>query len=255
MGYPNVAMRRRPSSVLGTILVVGACCLGGCSSSNAAASGGKTDDVSVVRHVDRVTLPPSMPLAGARCKDGHCACRAAEDEPEKRPPAEGQKRLEIRMSADGGDALLDAPGLGRLTSSGPQEACFYLDVPAGGTQSFTFTVVADRADRGVGPHLAVTEYGPAGPYWYRTLAITCAGANARCDRNGADAWGRGLATRKRGRLDPCGSMVVTGLKWETSGSEAERNGGFFRDFIVRFDVEAKKFATKFAPGSTECVPK
>jgi hypothetical protein len=231
------------------------CCLAGCSSSSAAGAGGKSDDISVVRHVDRVTPPPSIPLAGSRCTEGHCTCRTGDGEPEKTPPAEGKKRLEIRMSADGGEALLDAAGLGRLNAHGPQEACFYVDVTAGSTQSFTFTVVADSAQRGVGPHLAVAEYGPAGPYWYKTLDITCAGANAHCDRNGADAWGRGLATRKRGRLDPCGSMVVTGLGWETSGSEADRNGGFFRDFIVRFDIEAKKFATKFAPGSTECVPK
>ena len=205
--------------------------------------------------MDRVTAPAAMPLASARCTGGHCTCRTTDDEPEKTPPPEGQKRLELRLSADGGEAILDAPGLGRVTTTGAQEACYYVDVAAGSTQGFTFTVVADKADRGVAPHLTVTEYGPAGPYWYKTLAVTCAGADARCDRNGADAWGRGLATRKRGRLDPCGSMVVTGLKWETSGSEADRNGGFFRDFIVRFDVEAKKFATKFAPGSTECVPK
>ena len=36
---------------------------------------------------------------------------------------------------------------------------------------------------------------------------------------------------------------------------ALENSGFFRDFTVTFEMEVKKFATQFAPGSTECVPK
>lgn len=231
----------------------------GCSSSGAAAgrpgaAGSGSDEISTVQHVDRVT-PPPMTLAGARCSGGHCSCRGTDDEPEKTPPADGQKRLELRLAVDGGQATLASPTLGQVTASGPQDACFYVDVPAGSTHSFTFTAVPSRPDRGMGPRLTITEYGPKGPHWYKTLAVTCAGANARCDRDGADAWGRGLSTRKRGRLDPCGSMVVTGLKWDTSGSVAGRDGGFFRDFMVTFDMEAKKFAPQFAPGSTECLPK
>jgi hypothetical protein len=227
----------------------------GCASSSGSAGGSPpADDISTVQHVDRVTSPP-MALAGARCANGRCSCRGTDDETEKTPPAEGQKRLELRLAADGGHATLESPTLGRVAAAGPQDLCFYVDVAAGSTQSFTFTAVPDRPERGVGPRLTVTEYGPKGPHWYKTLLVTCAGANARCDRAGADAWGRGLADRKRGRVDPCGSMVITGLKWDTSGSEAGRDGGFFRDFVVTFDLEAKKFATQFAPGSTECLPK
>ena len=75
------------------------------------------------------------------------------------------------------------------------------------------------------------------------------------DRNAADAWGDFVKKRKRGRLDPCGSGVVTKLAWDTSGSEAAREGGLYRDFSVAFTMEIKKFPTQFAPGSTECVPK
>jgi hypothetical protein len=264
MRYPIVAMRLRPlpllpaAAALGGALTLGSCAGSGAAGAAAGASSGSasagSDDITTVQHVDRVT-PPPMALAGARCSDGHCSCRGSEDEPEKTPPAPGQKRLELRLTADGGQATLESPTVGRVAVAGPREACFYLDVPAGSTQSFTFSAVADRPERGVGPRLTVAEYGPKGPYWYKTLAVTCAGANARCDREGAEAWGRGLSTRKRGRIDPCGSMVVTGLKWDTSGSEAGRDGGFFRDFVVRFELEAKKFPTQFAPGSTECVPK
>jgi len=49
--------------------------------------------------------------------------------------------------------------------------------------------------------------------------------------------------------------VRTRLGWETSGGTGDREGGFFRDFTVSFEMEVKRFATQFAPGSTECVPK
>jgi hypothetical protein len=115
---------------------------------------------------------------------------------------------------------------------------------------------ANRPERGFTPRLTVSEYGPAGPYWYEIFALECAGVSGRCDRAGADAWGARLARdRKRGRNDPCGSLVVTGLAWETTGGQAERDSGYYRDFVVRFDIEVKKFTTQFAPHSTECVPK
>jgi hypothetical protein len=87
------------------------------------------------------------------------------------------------------------------------------------------------------------------------VEVPGAEAGVGADRAGADAWSDSLKDRQRGRLDPCGSMVITGLGWDTSGGEHSRDGGFYRDFNVRFDLEAKKFATKFAPGSVECVPK
>jgi hypothetical protein len=165
------------------------------------------------------------------------------------------KRLELRLSADGGDAALESPALGRFTASGIRETCYYVDVVAGAKNTFSFASQAASARVGVTPRLTVSEYGPEGSWWYEVLTIECVGAGGRCDRQGADAWSRSLKDRKRGRNDPCGSMVVTGLAWDTSGGEADRDGGLYRDFSARFDIEAKKFQTKFAPGSPECVPK
>jgi hypothetical protein len=212
-----------------------------------------------VRHVDRVVggAASTVPLAGARCKGrtGSCACRQPGDDQETEPPAEGKKRLEIRLASDGGSASLDG-GLGHFQTMGPQEACFYVDVPAGQTHDVAFVARADRTDAGVAPRLRLFEYGPKGPYWYAILDVECKGQQGRCDRQGADAWAaRNLKDRKRGRLDPCGSGVVTKLSWDTAGGQPDRDGGFFSDLTVRFALEVKKFATQFAPGSTECVPK
>ena len=62
-------------------------------------------------------------------------------------------------------------------------------------------------------------------------------------------------TRKRGRVDPCGSTVFSHLVWDTSGGTGDRELGLFSDFTVKFTMEVKRFATQFRPGSTECVPK
>ena len=82
-----------------------------------------------------------------------------------------------------------------------------------------------------------------------------AGPGGRCNREAADAWGAEVKKRKRGRIDPCGSAVVTHLRWDTTGGTGEREMGLFRDFNVHFALEVKKFATQFRPGATECVPK
>jgi hypothetical protein len=107
----------------------------------------------------------------------------------------------------------------------------------------------------VGPTLDIAEYGPKGPYWYEIVNVRCDGPGGKCTRDAADAWAVELRSRKRGRLDPCGSAVITGLKWETSGGASVREAGLFRDLTVTFTMEVKKFATQFAPGATECVPK
>jgi hypothetical protein len=229
-----------------------------CASAAARDSGG---DVAVVRHVDRVAAASaSVPLAGARCRGsgGSCVCRTpgANDE-ETEPPADGRKRFELRLSADGGLATVESATLGRFQAQGPREVCFYFDVPAGTSAAdASFVARADRPQEGVAPHLRLAEYGPKGPWWYDIMAIDCVGQQGRCNRQGVDTWSaRTVRQRKRGRLEACGSAVVSGLAWETSGGQADRDGGLYRDLTIRFGLEVKKFATQFAPGSTECVPK
>jgi len=247
----------RPGFPTRVIAVVIAAAVPACASGEArqAAAG----DVAVIRHVDHVeNASASVPLAGARCRGrtSSCVCRVNVDEAETDPPPQGQKRFEIRLSADGGTASLESASLGRFQAAGPQEACFYLDVPAGSSSDLAFVARADRPQNGVAPRLRVAEYGPKGPWWYEVMAVDCIGQQGRCDRQGVDTWSaRTVKERKRGRMEPCGSAVVSGLAWETSGGQAERDGGLFRDLTVRLTMEVKKFATQFAPGSTECIPK
>ena len=214
-----------------------------------------------------VAAASTVTLAGARCAGGTCKCREpGQDDAETEPPGPGSKRFEIRISAAGGTAALDLSELGTVATgaatSTPADSesivkttCAYVDVPAGSTHQGQFVALEATAGHGVAPRLAIAEYGPSGPYWYDILSVSCEGSQGRCDRQAADAWGVAARNRKRGRIEPCGSAVVTKLAWESSGGQAERDGGLFRDFSARFTMEVKKFATQFAPGSSECVPK
>jgi hypothetical protein len=211
-----------------------------------------------------VIAPPATPgardanLAGARCTPGGaapCTCRARPgDVAEKKPPDADHKRFEIRLRAAGGSATLESPTLGRF-AGGEDETCFYVDVLPGTTSDVVFTARASTAEGGVEPVLDMAEYGPKGPWWYDVLSVRCDGPGHRCNRDAADAWSAEAKTRKRGRIDPCGSTVISHLVWDTSGGTGDRELGVFRDFSVRFTMDVKRFATEFAPGATECVPK
>jgi len=222
----------------------------------AGPAGGAAVGGAPVR-LPRASAPStSATMAGARCHDGRCACRkGGRDDGENPPPDADHKRFEIRVGVDDGDAALESPTLGRFSAGSGGEACFYVDVLPGTHHLLTFAAREGRPEAGLSPTMHVAEYGPKGPYWYDVVDVRCAGAGDKCTREAADAWGAQAKTRKRGRIDPCGSSVVTHLVWQTSGGTGDIDGGRFRDFTVSFEMEVKRFATQFAPGSTECVPK
>ena len=197
-------------------------------------------------------------LAGSRCRggaDAPCQCRERGGAvAETAPPDADHKRLEIRLGAVGGSATLDSPTLGHFATDS-EETCFYVDVVPGTTSDVVLTVRASTAEGGVAPILDIAEYGPKGPWWYDVLSVRCDGPGGRCNRDAADAWGADVETRKRGRIDPCGSTVISHLVWDTSGGTGEREMGLFHDFIVRFSLDVRRFKTQFRPGSRECVSK
>jgi hypothetical protein len=267
IGYPIVGMRMSPWSLaplIGSVLCTAGCAGGAATSASpqtstqtaTAASATTGEPMTRVVH-DNAGSVGEPKLVGARCPAGEpsCRCRTPGDDAETIPPPEGMKRLEIRMSVHGGEGLLQSAGVGRFAAVGVKDTCFYVDVPAGSKSSYNFQARASNPDVGHTPRLSVWEYGPAGPFWYEIFSFTCVGVGGKCDAAGVAAWQGQLKARKRGRMDPCGSLVVTGLDWQTSGGLAHRDNGYYRDFSVRFDAEVKKFPTQFAPHSTECVPK
>jgi hypothetical protein len=234
--------------------------LGGAGCAAPSASGSKAEPATVAA----APAPPVVKtgarganVAGARCHGDVCECRTRGAEAkETSPPDAGHKRFEIRVGGGGGPATFSSPTLGELSSAGGSgESCFYVDVVPGTTHEVSFVAREARAEEGVSPVLELAEYGPKGPWWYDVLVVKCDGPGGRCNRDAADAWSAVAKSRKRGRVDPCGSSVITHLRWDTSGGTGTRELSVFKDFTVSFTLEVKKFATAFAPGSTECVPK
>ena len=196
-------------------------------------------------------------LAGARCKQGApCKCRdrLGGDAAESPPPDDQHKRFEIRLAGSGGGATLDSPTLGHFAAQG-DEACFYIDVLPGTTSDVTFTAREGRRDGGVAPVLDIAEYGPKGPWWYDIFSVRCAGPDGKCNRDAADAWSAEAKGRKRGRVDPCGSAVISRMAWDTSGGMGNRELGLFRDLTLKFTLDVKRFPTQHRPHAKECVPK
>ena len=192
-------------------------------------------------------------LVGKRCHGDTCTCRTRGDDPETPPPPPGEKRIEIRIASVGGKVTLDSPTLGHFEHDGDEEACFYVDLPVSKIYDFHLESRESTTAGGVAPTVHVSEYGPAGSFWYDIVDVACGLGERRCDPELARAWADGwLTKRKRGRLDACGSIVVTGLKWSTSGGQAAMNGGRLRDFFSDFSLEVKKFATEFPPGAPQC---
>jgi hypothetical protein len=151
---------------------------------------------------------PVPVLAGKRCVDGACRCRTAHDPGESPPPAAGKKRIEIRMSAVNGDIKLDSPSAGHFAQTGAEEACFYVDLDVNLSHDFHLDSMEVRADAGVTPHVRIAEYGPAGPYWYDLVDITCGLGSSVCTLEAAKDWGESWrTTRKRGRLEACRERV------------------------------------------------
>ena len=219
------------------------------------AHGSGDGDVETAQHIEYAAPVQAPALAGARCHGGQCRCRRPGDSAETIPPAPSHKRFEIRMSAAAGEIVLTSPTVGRLQHDGKEEACFYLDLPAGSSHEFIIESREAQKGEGMTPSVRIAEYGPMGPYWYDVLAVGCGVGDQRCDRPAAKDWEQGwLAQRKRGRLDPCGSTVVSALKWDTSGGQHMMDGGLLRDFRVQFVLVVKSFATELAPRDPRCVP-
>jgi hypothetical protein len=229
----------------------------GCAASTASGSAGGESSLSSRGAPPAALETPGARdanLAGTRCRSGApCICRDPHGlQAENPPPDDQHKRFEIRLGGSGGGAVLDSPTLGHF-AGGADQACFYIDVLPGTTSDVTFTAREGTKDGGIGPELDIAEYGPKGPWWYDVLNVRCAGPNSRCNRDAAEAWSAEAKTRKRGRVDPCGSSVISHLQWETSGGVSERELGIFHDFIVKFTMEVKRFPTQWPPHAKECL--
>jgi hypothetical protein len=191
--------------------------------------------------------PPSAtsaPLAGARCADGVCTCRAPGDDKEDPPPAEGVKRFELRVGSGPGTVWLTINNSQTLLKTREQaQQCFYVDL-APGKHEIVLYGKADKEAEGVGATLAIHEYSPTGPWWYDTFDFVC-GVPGPCDPDSLRSWKREVDGYPRSLRDPCGSTKLRGAQWHTGRLP---DGAHPDEFIATVTLDVYDFAPKAGPG-------
>ncbi|MEZ4362541.1 MAG: hypothetical protein R3B48_20285 [Kofleriaceae bacterium] len=211
-------------------------------------------------------------LVSALCERGEpCACRderarvpdAEEDEdgdaPEGAarraardfPPAEA-KRLEIRLRSTH-ELWLRIGEWTFYKDRERAEACYYIDVPAPG--------VGERAkvhevelrgsnDDGVSVGLALNELGVAARTWYQTFRFAC-GVPGVCTFDELDGLKAAATRAARGHAlyDPCGSLRVSKVRWDTRVAPDHPYPG---DLVMKLSLEVFHFAPERPRGDPAC---
>lgn len=125
------------------------------------------------------------------------------------------------------------------------ETCFYVDLPTGDTP------VELRASNpnGVSAQWTIRELGTKTKSWYDTFGFEC-GNPGVCSFEELDAARDKYAgLKKRGLHDPCGSVKVKGLTWDTGKSPDMQHPS---ELLVRLQLAVYKFAPWKVHGDETC---
>jgi hypothetical protein len=185
-------------------------------------------------------------LAGPRCGDGVCTCRDPHlaGDGGAGLPADGKKRFEIRVGPSSHELWVTIGEHQLYKSAERAEDCFYVDLPSG---VFPVALRASNHD-GVSAALAITELGTKTRSWYDSFRFAC-GTPGVCSSEELDDARARYAAIKRGIHDPCGSVRIKGLTWDTGVMPDHLHPG---DLAVRFQLEIYRFAPWKAHGDASC---
>ncbi len=144
---------------------------------------------------------------------------APSDEAEAAAPAAiAQKRVEIRLRSHH-ELWLRLGDMTFFKDRERSEACFYVDLPSPGTgeraRKYDVELRASNPD-GVGVGLSISEQGVAARSWYHTFRFAC-GAPGACSFEELDELKAAArkAVAERQLYDPCGSLRVHDVRWDT----------------------------------------
>lgn len=206
---------------------------------------------SGTHHPNQVTIgkPPDpmtiATLAGPLCSGQTCQCRAeGAGDGGAGTPDEGVKRFEVRVGPAEHPLWVTVDDMVLYKSEARAEECFYIDLPAGDHR------VGLRASRegGLSAALRLAEYAPGTSSWYDTYRFTC-GSPGVCSHDEMDAYKASLAKYKRGIHDPCGSVKVKGITWDTGEAPDQMHPS---DLALGFTIDIYDFAPKYAHGDPAC---
>ena len=188
-----------------------------------------------------------------RCEGGACTCRdpeSSEDQEERAPIADGQKRFEFRLGPTVDALWLEIDGRGQLYkgSESAGGVCVYVDLPAGQKTRIRYHVEAQEPTRGTELDARVAEYGPRVGAWYDTFRFRCGGGGVPCDTQLLDEWLKAMHGLVRGIRDPCGSTKLEEPRWAAPPTDMPHPA----QVTVELLLGVHRFPTHEPPGSTEC---
>ncbi len=188
-------------------------------------------------------------FAGPLCDGDACRCRDASapgDGGAGEPGDTGGavKRFEVRIGPSEHELWVTLDDMVLYKSKARAEDCFYVDLGAGDH------VMGLRASQegGVAARVAVSEYAPATQSWYQTFRFGC-GAPGPCSHTELDEYKASLATYKRGIHDPCGSVKVKQIGWDTGKAPDQLHPN---DLQVAWTLDIYDFAPKKPHGDPSC---
>ncbi|MEZ4399603.1 MAG: hypothetical protein R3B06_06275 [Kofleriaceae bacterium] len=184
-------------------------------------------------------------LAGPLCDGQGCRCRdldAPGDGGAGVP--DGGKRFELRLGPSEHELWATVDDMVLYKSRARAEACFYVDLAPGDHR------VGLRASNpgGVSAGLTVAEYAPAQQSWYATFGFDC-GTPGVCSYDELDAYKASLEKFRRNIHDPCGSVKVNGLAWDTDVAPDTVHPG---NLAVGLVLEVYGFEPKHPHGDPAC---
>jgi hypothetical protein len=203
-------------------------------------------------HRTQVSIaPPPAPttvatLAGPLCDGDHCACRnrdAPADGGAGAPDA-GVKRFEIRVGPSEHPLWVTVDDMVLYKSEARAEDCFYVDLGAG---DHHFSLQASHPG-GVSAAVTMSEYAPEQASWYDSYQFEC-GSPGQCSLDELTEYRASLAKYPRDIHDPCGSVKVKGLSWDTS---VPPDAVHPDDLAVAWSFDIYDFAPKHPHGDPAC---
>jgi hypothetical protein len=198
-------------------------------------------------------LPPlpapqtTAALVGPRCQEpGRCECRSQDGESaDEATPAGPYKRFEFRLGPVQHDLWATVDGAVLYKSRQRATDCFYLDLRPGNHD----VRVHSKEESGASIAVAIAELSKGGPWWYPSFTFECNGGGL-CDLEGLDREKRRIAEVPRGVHEPCGSVRVRNVSWQTGTMPDALHPG---EIVLEFTLQVYKFATEHEPGSPECM--
>ena len=181
-------------------------------------------------------------LAGPLCDNGRCTC--ASDPAEVGQAPDGYKRFEVTLGPSQSQlwAMVDDMVLYKGTERATE--CYYLDLPQG---EHPFRLHA-KGKGGFGARMRVREVGAKGPWFFESFEFSC-GAPGLCDQQSLREWKERIQEVEKGKHDPCGSVRVLGLDWQTGRMPDNLHPA---DFDLQASFKVYKFVPDAPPGDASC---